>query len=228
MAFSERINLIIDVATGNATGPLTKLRADLADADGAFAKTKVASTALWDGIKANAAPIMLAAGAAIAGFAVKAVGDFQDTALGAGHLRDSLGITAEEASRLQEVAGDLGIGVGTLQKAMGLMSRAAENAPEKFDALGAAIARNRDGSVNITETFLNVIDALKNIRDPAERAARAQEILGRSWQGAAELISLGADGVREAMASVEDAKIIDDKEIAKARRFRDDLDQLKG
>lgn len=225
---SERIQLIIDVVADKASGAMSKFRSELSEADGAFDKTKVAASNMWDGIKANAGPAMLAAGTAIVGFATKAVGDFQDTALGAGKLRDALGITAEEASRFQEVAGDLGIGVGALEGAMGRMSKTAADAPEKFDKLGAAIARNRDGSVNITETFINVIGALNEIKDPAERAARAQEILGKSWRDASELIALGADGVREAMAGVEDAKIIDDKEIERARKFRDTLDNLRG
>jgi hypothetical protein len=44
----------------------------------------------------------------------------------------------------------------------------------------------------------------------------------------AELVGMGADGVREAMAGVENAKVIDDDEIRKARRFRDAMDDLKG
>jgi hypothetical protein len=143
-------------------------------------------------------------------------------------LRDSLGLTAEEASRLQEVAADLGISTQALEANIGRMNRTAETSPEKFDAIGAAIKRNRDGTVNVNETFLSTIDALNRIPDATTRAARAQEIFGRSWMDVAELVGLGADGVREAMASVEDAKIIDDDEIAKARRFRDALDGLKG
>jgi hypothetical protein len=228
MAFSERIRLVIDVATGNARGPLRQLSTDLKQADGAFAKTKIAASGLFDSLKANAAGAALAAGGALVGFGAKAVGEFQKVALGAGKLRDSLGVTAEEASRLQEVAGDVGVGVGALEAAIGRMNRAAEATPEAFQAIGAEIQRNADGTINVTETFLSVAEALDNIPDAAKRAEAAQRIFGRGWMQIAELVQGGADGIREAMADVEGAKIISDAEIARAREFRDTLDDLKG
>jgi hypothetical protein len=228
LAFNERINLIIDVATGNARTALKNLKSDLANADGAFAKTKVASGALWDGLKANAGTAALAAGTAIAAFGAKAIGDFQDVALGAGRLRDALGVTAEEASQLQEVAGDLGVGVDAVESAIGRMNKTAGSSPEAFDEIGAAFVRNKDGSMDVIGTFENVAAALDRIPDAGKRADAAQRIFGRGWQDIAELIADGADGVRDAMAGVERQKLIDDKEIARAREFRDTLDELKG
>jgi hypothetical protein len=226
--FSERIRLIIDVSTGNARGPLRQLSSDLKQADGAFAKTKVAAGGLFDSLKAAAVPAALAAGTALAAFAAKAIGDFQNVALSAGKLRDSLGVTAEEASQLQEVAGDLGIGVGVLESSMGKMNRAAATTPAAFDEIGAAIARNADGTVNVTETFLNAIEALRRIPDATQRAAAAQKIFGRGWQQMSELIMMGAKGVRQAMDEVEAGKIVGDDQIDQAKELRDNLDQLKG
>jgi hypothetical protein len=228
VAFRERFELLIDVVTGQSTSNIGKLRNEFAQADGAMAKTKVAAGGVFDLLKANAVPIAAGAGVAIAAFAAKAVSDFQSTALGAGQLRDSLGVTAEEASRLQEVAGDLGIGVNVLEKSMGRMNRAATDTPEAFDRIGASIARSRDGTVNVTQTFLNAIDALNRIPDASKRASAAQEIFGRGWMEISELVEMGASGVREAMASVEQSKIIDDAEVARAREFRDRLDDLRG
>lgn len=228
MAFTERIRLAIDVVTGDATGPLKNLSRELKETDGAFAKAKVGASGLFDLLKQNAATGALAAGTALAAFATKAVGEFQRTALGAGKLRDSLGVTAEEASRLQEVAGDVGIGVDSLSGAINRMNRAAASTPGVFEDIGASIKRNADGTVNVTETFLSVIDALNRIPDATKRADAAQKIFGRGWQQLAELVAIGADGVREALDSVEGGKIIDDSEIARAREFRDTLDDLKG
>lgn len=228
MAFRERIELLVDVTTGNATSSLGKLRTDLSNTDGAFGKLKVGATGAFDLIKQHAATAALAAGTALVGFATKAVADFQEVALGAGQLRDSLGLTAEEASRLQEVGADLGISTSALESTIGRMNRTAAESPDKFDDIGAAIKRNADGTVNVNETFLATVDALNKIPDASTRAAAAQEIFGRSWQDISELVASGADGVREALEGVEDAKVIDDAEIAKARRFRDALDELKG
>lgn len=228
MAFNERIRLAIDVVTGDATGPLRKLSTDLKEADGAFAKAKVGASGFVDILKNNLGSVALGASAALATFAAKAVGDFQRTALGAGQLRDKLGVTAEEASRLQETAGDLGIGLGAVESSIGRMNRTAAQTPGVFKEIGAEIVRNSDGTINVTETFLSVVDALNEIPDAAERAAAAQKIFGRGWQEIAELVAMGADEVRAAMESVEGGKIIDDAEVARAREFRDTMDELRG
>jgi hypothetical protein len=228
VAFRERFELLIDVVTGQSTSNIGKLRNEFAQADGAMAKTKVAAGGVFDLLKANAVPIAAAAGVAVVAFATKAVSSCQDTARGAGQLRDSLGVTAEEASRLQEVAGDLGVGVGVLEKSMGRMNREAAGSPEKFDNIGAAIARNKDGTINVTQTFLNVVDALNRMPDASKRAQAAQEIFGRSWMDIAEMIQMGAAGLSRELSQVEVGKIIDDSEIDRARAFRDQLDDLKG
>lgn len=226
--FRETIHLLIDIDGSGATTSVGRLKTELSNTDGAFNKMRVGAAGAFDMVKQHAAAAGIAAATAIAAFAVKAVGEFQNVALGAGHLRDALGLTAEEASRLQEVAGDLEIPLGAIEKTIGRMNREAANAPEKFDEIGAAIVRNQDGTINVNETFLATIDALNKIPDASRRAAAAQDIFGRSWQDISELVATGADGVRAALASVEDAKIIDDAEIEKARRLRDAMDQLKG
>jgi hypothetical protein len=227
-SFNEKIKVVIDVVADNATSSLRKFRQGIADADTATGKFRAGATGAFDAVKANAGTLAMAGGAALIGFGVKAVGAFQDTALGAGLLRDSLGVTAEEASRLREVAEDLGIGVGTLESSFGRMLKTAGNTPGEFDAIGASIVKASDGTVDANETFLATIDALNAIEDPAERAAAASKIFGRSWQDMAELVGMGADDVRAALDSVEGGKIIDDREIERARRFRDSMDALRG
>ncbi len=224
----ERIELLIDVQTSKASQAVRGLKKDLGDADGAFEKTRTVAGTLWDGLKTHAVAGLTAAGAAIIGFTGKAISEFQKVALGAGKLSSALGVTAEEASRLQEVASDLGIPVSALESTIGRMNRTAANTPDVFDAIGASIVRNRDGTINVTETFLSVIQALDRIPDASRRAQAAQEIFGRSWQDISELVEMGAAGVREAMASVEDQKVMDEGNIRDARRFRDAIDELKG
>jgi hypothetical protein len=228
VAFTEKIKVVIDVVADSASKSLSKFRTDVAAADTSVGKFKAGGAAAFDAVKANVGALAFAGGAALVTFGVKAVGAFNETAIGAGQLRDALGVTAEEASRLQEVAGDLGIGVEAVEKTIGRMNREVANSPQLFDDIGAAIARNEDGTTNVTETFLNTIDALNRIPDAAERAARAQEIFGKSWMDVAELVELGADDVRAALDGVEGGKIIDDKEVDRARKFRDTLDNLKG
>ena len=197
---------------------------------GSSSVTKLGSTfgTLSPMLKAGVIGAVSAAGTAVAGFAVKSVKDFQSTALGAGQLSASLGITTQEASRLQEVALDLGIGVSTVERGIGRMNREVANSPEKFAAIRAEIAKTESGATDVTQTFLNVIDALHGIPDPAQRAAAAQAILGRGWQDLSRLIAAGADDLTAKLASVEAAKIMTPEQVEQAERFRDVMDELGG
>jgi murein DD-endopeptidase MepM/ murein hydrolase activator NlpD len=223
--YQQIFTAIIKADTSNAVTELRKV-------DGAVTKTTTGATSKFQAFtgaaRANMGAFALGASAAVGAFAVKSIASFQNTALGAGKLRDALGVTAEEASRLQEVADDLGIGVAALESTMGRMNRTAAQTPDKFAAIGAELAKNEDGTTNVTETFLSTVDALNQIPDATVRAQKSQEIFGRSWQDIAELVAAGGDSVRESLASVEAGKIVDDAEIERARKFRDTLDNLKG
>ena len=203
-----------------------KFKADIAAADGAMGKFKAGSKAVFDGVKANAATFAVAAGAALGKFALKAIGDFQDLALSAGKFADATGLAVEEASRFIEVGDDIGIEAGTIESSIGKMNKVLGNSPKLFDELSIEIARTETGATDVNETFLNVIDRLKGIKDPAEKAKVAAQLLGKGWQSMAELIEMGADDLRASLDGVSEAKIIDEKELKRARQFRDSMDQL--
>lgn len=228
MAFRDRIEIVVDFVTGGAQRSLGSLRTDMAKVDGAVGKMKVAGQTALDGIKANAIGFATAAGAAIAGFAANAITQFQDLALAADAFATKTGLSADEASRLMEVAGDLGVPLDAVETSLGKMNLTADNTPGKFDEIGAAIVRNKDGTINVKDTFLAVVDALNGIPDAATRAGAAQEIFGRGWGGMATLIALSADDLVTAMGNVSDAKVIDEEEVGKAKDLRDAMDDLKG
>jgi hypothetical protein len=225
---ANKITTILDLDNRGFVKSAKSVRREIADTDGSLNKLKAGAKGAFAGLQQYSGEAALAAGAALVAFGAKSVAAFQDTALSAGQLRDSLGVTAEEASRLQEVAEDLGIGTATLEKSIGIMNRTATNTPSAFAAIGAELVKNADGTTNVNETFLATIDALNKIPDASARAAAAQKVFGRGWQDMSELIMLGADGVSEALASVEDGKVIDDSEIERARKFRDTMDTLRG
>jgi hypothetical protein len=227
--FSDTIKLTVDVIAGQTQsfkGFLGNLKSDLSDAEGGFNKFKVAGGGAMSFVSNNAAGLAAGAGAAVAAFAVSAISDFQELAGEVGNFRDALGLTSDEASRWVEVAGDLGIGADKLEKSMGLMLRTAASSPQVFKDLGVQIAYAKDGSVDANGTFLNVIARLNAMPDPAARAAAAQKLLGRAWMDSAELIQLGADGVKARLDEVSGAKILSDDQIAQSREFRDAMDDL--
>ena len=226
-SFADKIKITIDVIGDKASSSLGKFRTDLDNAEGATGKFKVAAGGAFDYVKQNAAQFAVAGGAALVAFGAKAVSAFADLGIEAGKLSDALGMPVEDASRLMEVAGDLGIETKTLESTIGRMNRTAADTPGAFDDIGAAIVRNADGTVNVNETFLSTVDALNKIPDATERASAAQKIFGRSWMDIAELVGQGADDVRASLDSVSDAKVIDESEVQKAREFRAAMDRFK-
>jgi hypothetical protein len=96
-----------------------------------------------------------------------------------------------------------------------------------FKELGIEIERTSSGATDVNGTFLNVIDRLNRIEDPAQRAAAGTRLLGRSWMELAELVSVGSDGLSASLASVSGAKVIDAEEVQKARDLRASMDELK-
>ena len=204
-----------------------KFKADIAAADGTMGKFKAGSKAAFDGVKAQAGNLAMVAGAAIAGFAIKAVGDFQDLAIAAGKFSDATGLTVEDASKFMEAAGDIGVPVDKLESAIGRLNRTIGADPDKVRDLGVDLVYLNDGSLDVNETFLNTIDRLKKIKDPAEKAKVAAQLLGKGWQDMAELIELGADDLKASLDSVDESKIIDKSEVDKAKNYRQAMDDLR-
>ena len=198
------------------------------DAEGGLNKFKAGSKSILDSVSANAGAFALAGAAAFVAFAKAGIDAFQKLALEAGKFADATGLAVDEASRWIEVTGDIGVESNVVQSSLGKMNKTLGNSPELFEKLGVEIAKTKDGTTDANETFLNVIDRLNKIKDPAEKAKVATQLLGKGWQSMSELINQGSSTIRNSLASVSDAKVIDEKELAKAREYRDTMDTLKG
>ena len=196
-------------------------------AEGAMGKFKAGGNAAIDAVKANAANFAMAGGAAFATFAAKGVTAFQDLAIEAGDLHSKTGIAVDQISRYIEVADDWGINVDSIATAVGKMNTNIGSNPNLVKTLGDDIKYADDNTLDVNETFLNLIDRLKNIKDPAERAREATKLFGKGWKDIAPLIEQGGDRVRKALEGVSDAKVINEDELTKARKFRDAMDNLK-
>jgi hypothetical protein len=221
-SFTEKIRLLFEV---DDKGSLGRLRADIAAADGVTGKFKAGIKGAGDMLKQNMAAGAMAAGAAVFTYGVKAVAAFQETALAAGKMADATGLTVEQSSRLMEVAGDLGIEVGTVQGAIQKFNNAI--AGGRLDEFADSIVTAKDGSIDAYESFINTATAIGQIQDPTKRAQAAQKAFGKSYGEIAELMKMDADQLRSALDGVSDAKVIDENELRQARQFRDLLDQLK-
>ena len=119
----------------DASNAFNNFRTKISEADGTMGKMKAGFGAAADTIKANAASIATAAGGAIATFAIKAIGDFQDLALEVDKFSNVTAIAAEESSRWIEVAGDLGIEVSAVEGAINKMNRSLASSRDEYDKL---------------------------------------------------------------------------------------------
>jgi hypothetical protein len=198
----------------------------VADAEGGMGKFKAGAGVALDAVKANAANFALAAGAAIVGFAAQGIKAFQDLALEAGKFADATGLAVEDASRYMEVAGDLAIPVDAVEGAIGRLNKTIGADPGLVRDLGVDLVYLKDGSLDVNETFLNTIDRIKKIKDPAEKAKVAAQLLGKGWQSMSELIEMGADDLAKSLGNVSGAKVIDPKELKRAKDFRDTMDDF--
>jgi hypothetical protein len=103
------------------------------------------------------------------------------------------GTTAEEASRLIYVMGELGISSDTASAAMFKMTRAD---PGKLHELGVEIAYNADGSKNLAGTLDNVRAAYQATQDPAQRSLILFTAFGKAGQALAPYLAMSAEQLR--------------------------------
>jgi hypothetical protein len=199
----------------------------VADAQGGMNKFKAGSTVALDAVKANAASFAVAGGVAFAKFAADGVKAFQELALGAEKFATSTGLAIEDASRYMEVGADIGIPIEAISTAIGRLNKTIGADPDKVRELGVDLVYLADGSLDVNATFLKTIERIKGIKDPAEKAKVAAQLLGKGWQSMSTLIEMGATDLATALGNVSDAKVIDPAELKKAKEFRDTMDKLK-
>ena len=220
------ITSLEDTGIKNAKAAFGDFKAAVGEAEGGMNKFKAGSGAALNAVKANAATFAVAAAGSIIAFAKTSITAFQDLALAAGKFADATGLAVEDASRFMEVAGDLSIPVRDVETAIGRLNKEIGLNPDKVRNLGIDLVYLKDGSLDVNETFLNTIDRIKKIKDPAEKASVASQVLGKSWQNMAELIEMGADDLRSSLQGVSGQQVIDADELKKAKEFRDAMDEL--
>jgi hypothetical protein len=220
------ITSLEDTGIKNAKAAFNDFKSAVGKAEGGMGKFKAGSKVALDAVKANAGNLALAGAAAFGTFATKAITAFQDIALASGKFADATGLSVEDASRYLEVAGDLSIPVDAVEGAIGRLNKTIGADPDKVRNLGVDLVYLKDGSLDVNATFLKTIERIKGIKDPAEKARVAAQLLGKGWQSMSELIEMGADDLKASLDSVSSAQVISDEELAKAKEYRDTMQEL--
>jgi hypothetical protein len=167
------------------------------------------------------------ASAAVVGTAlVKAAGSFEDLALAAAKFSASSGLSIEASSKWIEVAGDIGISTETISGSFNKMEKALGKTPAKFAEYGVAIAKAKDGTTDVNQTFLNVVDALGRIDDPIKRNTASTALLGKSWTDVALLVQQGSTSLQASLDNVDASKTITPAEAQTAKEYQASLDSL--
>jgi hypothetical protein len=116
------------------------------------------------------------------------------------------GTTAEQFSRIVQVADDVGISMGSVETALALATK--------------------NGFAPSVDSLADLADKLNAMSSPTERAAAAAKIFGRNWAALDPLLQKGGQAIREASAAVEDGLVVTDAEIAKTEEARLAIDKL--
>ena len=202
-------------------------KTSVANAEGGLGKFKAGSKSIMDSVSANAASFAVAGGIAFGRFALQGIQAFKDLALQAEKFATSTGLSMQDASRYIEAAGDIGVPIDAVEAAIGRLNKTIGADPDKVRDLGVDLVYLKDGSLDVNATFLNTIERIKGIKDPAEKAKVAAQLLGKGWQSMSTLIEMGADDLSTALGNVSESKVISPEELKKAKEFRDVMDDLK-
>ena len=196
------------------------------NAEGGMGKFKAGANSIMDSVAANAGLFAIAGGIAFGKFAASGITAFTDLALQAGKFADATGLELTKASGYIEAAGDIGVPIDAVEGAIGRLNKTIGADPDKVRNLGVDLVYLRDGSLDVNKTFLNTIDRIKGIKDPAERARTATQLLGKGWQSMAELIMGGSEKLNASLKSVSEEKLISPEELQRAKDYRAAMDNL--
>lgn len=116
------------------------------------------------------------------------------------------GVTTEEMSRLVQAADDFRVPVETMQKAMELALK--------------------NGFVPTIDNIAALSNELLGITDPAERAAAASKIFGKSYADIMPFLLAGGNAIENATDNIADNLVVTQKAAKEAKLYKDELDNL--
>ena len=116
------------------------------------------------------------------------------------------GVTTEEMSRLVQAADDFRVPVETMQKAMELALK--------------------NGFVPTIDNIAALSNELLGITDPAERAAAASKIFGKSYADIMPFLLAGGNAIEDATNNIADNLVVTEKAAKEAKLYKDELDNL--
>lgn len=193
------------------------------------------STKAWAKSFTNVATVF--AGAFLAGAAQAALASlgealdnvmqrFDDIADGA--KRVGLGTTAFQ--ELSYAAEQSGLSMAEMEKALFKMQKGFGTASKDFQKALTDIGLSFDAlsSMDDTQRFTTIVDALSKVEDTGKRAAAGAAIFGKGVQALGPLMAEGAAGIEAMIQKAHDLGIVLDEEtVAAGEAFNDQMDTMQ-
>ena len=204
-------------------GAAGKAKAGLADVSSEGAGLKPVLAAVGLGVAG--------VGVAVAGFAVASVGKFIAVAGEVNKLKTTLGSTAEDASKLRNVAIGLGVDVDTMGKALFKLGPILEKNKGDLAGVNVEIAKNADGTTNMVGTIDNMRKAYQALTDPIQKAQFLQEAFKKTGLDLRPIMAATAEQFNKLANTgpiIHQADIDKAKELAIAQReLKQKLDDVQ-
>lgn len=143
------------------------------------------------------------------------------------------GIAAQSLSEFDYIAGQCGTSLDTFETAIKTMEKTlagaangANDAQNKLANLGIALYEIRGKTPD--EQFRRIAQAIASLPDPAQRAAAAMAMFGRSGTDLLPLMNQGADAIDELTQKAHDfGLVLSDEDYKAAENAQDAMDNLK-
>ena len=116
-------------------------------------------------------------------------------------VSQGLKVGAENLQVFRHAAEQSGSTAATLDRSLAFLSKTVGKGSAAFARLGLDVEKLR--SQQIDQTFLDVIDAIRRLPTESERAAAAQQLLGKSSSSLNNVIHDGASALRELRGEME-------------------------
>jgi hypothetical protein len=208
--------LAVNKAEGNLAGAqkdLAGLEQQATGAAGGFQKLLGAVT------PTGAALGGLAADAAAFKFGQHLVSEFADATAGVRAFQRVSGATAEDSSKLTVAARVLGVDSEQLGKSMFRLAHNLDGGKDALAKYGVEVAKNKDGSADLTDTMLNVADAVHRVGPGAEADAIAFAAFGRQGAALLPILLRGRDGLKEITDNIPKGEMFNQADLEKGRQF---------
>lgn len=172
-----------------------------------------------------AAGAVAALGAVVVKLGADSVSTFVSAADEVSRLKDALGATGEQASKVYGILKLTDVTTSQASVAFATLAKNVGTNEKNLVKYGVVIAKNRDGTTDMATTLLNVASAFQATEDPARRAALGQAAFGEQWRNLVPILERG----RAELAAASDALSagISDTDIRRAEQFKESLAELR-